>query len=161
MEMRRSLLTALLAVLIAGGCLERGANEERGLAEVAFQTDEGSISILCEVADDPGEREQGLMGRMSMPMDRGMLFVFDPPQQASFWMKDTYIPLDLVFVGANLSVIEVFECDPGAGLPDGELRMYTSPGPTAYAIELNKGFCSEHDVAKGASVEIMLPSADL
>jgi uncharacterized membrane protein (UPF0127 family) len=61
------------------------------------------------VADTPARREQGLMWVRSLPADRGMLFVFDAPQPASFWMKNTYVALDLLFVAPDGRIVRVAE----------------------------------------------------
>ena len=55
------------------------------------------VAISVEVADDPGERAQGLMGRRELPAGHGMLFIYETPRPASFWMRNTLIPLDLIF----------------------------------------------------------------
>lgn len=59
-----------------------------------------SIPVTVEIADDASERAQGLMGRRTLPPGHGMLFVYETPRPASFWMKDTLIPLDMLFFDA-------------------------------------------------------------
>lgn len=66
-------------------------------------------SFRVWIADTPARREQGLMWIRSLPPDRGMLFVFERPQPMSFWMKNTYVPLDLLFVAPDGRVIRVAE----------------------------------------------------
>jgi len=61
--------------------------------------DEKAVTVTVEIADDPEERQQGLMGREMLDPDSGMLFIFDEPQVLTFWMKDTLIPLDIIFFG--------------------------------------------------------------
>lgn len=65
---------------------------------VVFQTPDGPLEIQVELADDEAERAQGLMFRKSLEQGSGMLFVYDTPRAVSFWMRNTYIPLDLVFL---------------------------------------------------------------
>jgi uncharacterized protein DUF192 probably involved in sugar metabolism len=69
-------------------------------AEVYAATASGKHRFKVWIAADDASRQQGLMFVRRLPADRGMLFVFDGPQQAVFWMKDTYLPLDLVFIDA-------------------------------------------------------------
>ncbi|QIR84559.1 DUF192 domain-containing protein [Paracoccus sp. AK26] len=76
-----------------------------GAADVAcapdratFQTDGGPVSFQVELADDEAERAQGLMFRKSLPRGDGMLFIYDEPRAVSFWMRNTFIPLDLIFM---------------------------------------------------------------
>jgi uncharacterized membrane protein (UPF0127 family) len=66
-------------------------------------------SFRVWLADTPARREQGLMWIRSLPADRGMLFVFERPQPLSFWMKNTYVPLDLLFVAPDGRVIRIAE----------------------------------------------------
>lgn len=63
-----------------------------------FQTAQGAVAFQVELADDEAERAQGLMFRKSLAPGSGMLFIYDSPRTVSFWMLNTYIPLDLVFL---------------------------------------------------------------
>lgn len=65
---------------------------------VMFQTPAGPVSVSVEIADDEAERARGLMYRRDLPQGNGMLFIYDNPRAVSFWMRNTYIPLDLVFL---------------------------------------------------------------
>ncbi|NHF72259.1 DUF192 domain-containing protein [Paracoccus xiamenensis] len=64
-----------------------------------FPTAERAIRV--EIADDPAERAQGLMNRSSLAENSGMLFIFEEPREAAFWMKNTLIPLDMIFMDAK------------------------------------------------------------
>ncbi|WP_045389396.1 DUF192 domain-containing protein [Falsirhodobacter sp. alg1] len=66
--------------------------------QVEFRTPSGTVRFTVEVADDAAERARGLMNRESLPSSSGMLFVYEHPQAASFWMKNTLIPLDMIFM---------------------------------------------------------------
>ena len=90
---------AALAVLAAGG-----AAKAAGCAPDAaiLTTPQGrELRVTVEIADDAAERAQGLMNRKVLPSGQGMLFVYERPQPVSFWMKNTLIPLDILFFDAR------------------------------------------------------------
>ena len=106
------------------------------------ETATGERSFSIEIADDPDERSMGLMHRRILPADRGMLFVFDSAQPVSFWMKNTPLPLDLVFIGADGRVRAIKQ-----GEPFSEAAI--SPGvPVRYVLELNAGTARRLGIAK-------------
>ncbi|KYK30585.1 MAG: hypothetical protein AYK23_00920 [Candidatus Proteinoplasmatales archaeon SG8-5] len=108
-----------------------------------------TVEFQCELADTPAERAEGLMYVESMPQDEGMLFVFDNPLQVSFWMKNTLIPLDMIFIDSNGVVVNVEEADPEPGVPDAQLTRYSSDGPILYVLEINQGLAASYGIESG------------
>lgn len=109
-------------------------------------------TVTLEVADDAGERSQGLMNRESLAPDRGMVFVYPDADRRSFWMKNTLIPLDMVFVSSNGTVINVEHADvPPENSTD--YGTHTSDGPAQYVVEVNRGFANETGIGPGTQVE--------
>lgn len=94
-----------LAILWSGGAHAAECQPDR----VSVRGGWGQAAFTVEVADDPRERAQGLMFREDMPLSHGMLFVFDAPQKVSFWMKDTLIPLDMIFVESDGTISRIHE----------------------------------------------------
>ncbi len=117
---------------------------------------EPEISFRCEVADTYSERNQGLMYREELEPDRGMLFVFEEPRVVSFWMKNTLIPLDIIFMDANGTVLNVAEADPQPGVSDNDLIRYTSDGQAKYVLEINQGLSAANDIGPGTESSILI-----
>jgi len=92
---RAGLLAAALCVL------SQGASAACSEGVAALRWPDGSARFTVEIADDAAERAQGLMFRESLDPSAGMLFIYDRPQPAAFWMKNTLIPLDILFFDAS------------------------------------------------------------
>ena len=77
------------------------------LDTVEIRTSRGSAKFTVELAVSRAEQERGLMFRKSLAPDRGMLFPYNPPQRAAFWMKNTLIPLDIIYIAPNGRVLSI------------------------------------------------------
>lgn len=133
---------ALGMMLLAGAAL---ADCRDDLVELRWST--GQAQFRVEVADDPGERAQGLMRREHLASSAGMLFVYERPQMASFWMQNTLVPLDMVFVNEAGQVVKVHpNAVPGdeTPIPSGE--------PVRYVLEINGGLAARIGIAPGAEL---------
>ena len=73
------------------------------LSVVTFHADAVDVTVKVEVADNPATRATGLMGRDHLDPNAGMIFVFPSEEEHSFWMRNTYIPLDMIFVSASFA----------------------------------------------------------
>ena len=104
--------------------------------------------LIVEIANNPLALAKGLMGRTDMPSDHGMLFKFPSVTNASFWGKDTYIPLDIAFVNKDNKICSIKHIVPMS------TRMVHSGSDYAMAIEANQGFFKNHDIKEGHAVEI-------
>ncbi len=113
----------------------------------------GGRTFHLEVARTESERRRGLMGRSSLPEDRGMLFVFPASRRRSFWMKDCEIPLDVIFLDDRGRVINIHEMEPpDEGTPTEELEHYRSASPARFAVELRKGMAEKLGLSRGEKV---------
>ena len=92
-----------------------------------------------EIAATGVERQRGLMDRESLAENAGMLFVFPEERFLSFWMKNTLIPLDILYMDAEGTVIDIQTMLPEPGVPDSELMTYPSAAPARFALEINAG----------------------
>lgn len=107
------------------------------------ETDGGERAFKIEIADEQAERTAGLMYRNFLPDDQGMLFVFERTQQVGFWMKDTPLPLDLVFIDEGGRVAGIRE-----GKPLSEALI--TPGvPVRFVLELKKGTAARTGIEDG------------
>lgn len=115
---------------------------------LTIERDNGkTVKYNVELAVTPAQHAQGLMYRQSMPQDGGMLFLFPKLQVAQFWMKNTYIPLDMLFVLGNGRIAKI------AAQRRPEDTAITSSGvPVAAVIELNGGEASRQGIKAGDKV---------
>lgn len=114
--------------------------------------------FLLEVADTPLERQRGLMERSSLPDDHAMIFVYSSETVLQFWMFNTLISLDIVFVDGGLTVVDVQRMDPEPGVPSDRLTIYPSAVPARYAIEMNAGRAGACGIEEGDAVVLELGS---
>lgn len=95
-------------------------------------------TFAVEVADDDQERARGLMHRDALPADSGMLFLFDREEPQAFWMKNTRIPLDILYFDRNWTLVGWSLNTPPCSLGD-QCPNYPSQAPARYVLELNAG----------------------
>ena len=113
-----------------------------------------TLSVIdIEVADNNQRRARGLMYRKSLPADAGMLFVFDEEEIQGFWMKNTYIPLDMLFVNADNEIITIHTNT--APLKEWN---YASTRPALYVVEVNAGYCAQKQITEGDKIIFELSS---
>ena len=108
--------------------------------------------IALEVAATPEQRRTGMIGRPHLPLKRGMLFVFDPPEPATFWTKDINHPLDMVFVYKD----RVRKITPSAPPCETEICPIYGRGaePVQYVLELRSGAAKQLGIKRGSKVKI-------
>ena len=136
----------LSAALLAPAC-ERDKSVPPGeYGVVRMQV--GNQPFTLELAATDKARQHGLMHRQSLPDNRGMLFVFPDENDRSFWMRNTLIPLDIVYLDAAGKVVSIKQMKPldETGVP--------SDGPAKYAIEMNQGAAAKAGVKVGDVLNI-------
>jgi uncharacterized membrane protein (UPF0127 family) len=107
------------------------------------------VTFRCELARTPAEHERGLMFRKELAPDAGMIFVFDRPFVQTFWMKNTLIPLDMVFIGADRRIVGIVE--------NAEPETLTGRGvrePSQFVLEIGGGVAAKLGIRTGQRVEL-------
>lgn len=140
----RGVLPLLAALVLAAPALAEPACAP---GRVDIRWDGGGESFAVEVADDTAERAQGLMFRESLDPGAGMLFVYDAPRRVSFWMKNTLIPLDMVFADEVGRVTAVHSM----AQPLDETPIDGGEG-VQFVLEINGGLADRLGIAPGAEL---------
>jgi uncharacterized protein len=103
--------------------------------------------LTAELADTESKKERGLMFRQSLPENSGMLFIFDPPAQATFWMKNTRIPLSIAFIDNQGRILEIRSMK-----PFDETLIWSVSNAVASALEVNEGWFDRHRIQMGTRI---------
>ena len=117
---------------------------------LSVKTDKGVFVYTVEVADNSLSREIGLMNRPFMAADRGMIFKFDAEQVENFWMKDTYIPLDIIFMAHDGGVTRI-----AANAEPFSETIIPSGVPCFFVLELNGGASAKMDLKIGDKITLL------
>lgn len=128
-----------------GGARSARPRPAPGRAWVIF----GADTVVAEVARTPEERADGLMYRQELPDGTGMLFVFDDSQVRSFWMMNTYVALDIAFLDAALTVVDIQQMAPLSTDP------HESAVPAMFALEVRQGWFAERGITVGARAQVV------
>jgi uncharacterized protein len=136
-------LVLLLAIACTGGNPGTPASCPQDQGTVSFSKD---ARLDVQVAADDASRDKGLMGVTTLPDNHGMAFRWDAPTDATFWMKDTLIPLSIAFVGQDGRVVTIKEMTPCTGDP---CTTYAADAPYTMAIEANANWFEDHGITVG------------
>ncbi|WP_146345554.1 DUF192 domain-containing protein [Falsiphaeobacter marinintestinus] len=134
---------AALIVIFSGGQASAGCKPDSVDVRGPF----GQVSFQIELADTPKARSRGLMFRENMPRGAGMLFVYDKPQRATFWMKNTLIPLDMIFADQSGTVTHVHT----NAIPHDTTLIDGGRGVFA-VLEINAGLSESYGILPGAEL---------
>ncbi len=136
----------IFMLIVTASCTGRDSDAvvER---DVTFTGPGGEATIKAEVAAAPDKIKRGLMGRTSLAEHRGMLFELPREKRWSFWMHDTLIPLDMIFISKHRRVVGV--------VPDakpGDESSHQVDGLSLYVLEVNAGWAAAHGIERGVEV---------
>jgi uncharacterized membrane protein (UPF0127 family) len=145
---RRWILLAALASACRGAPAPSSPPDATNRLEVIIESANGrAYRVAAETARTPEERARGLMHRDRLPEDEGMLFFFETDEDHSFWMKDTLIPLDMIFIDQGMKVV---------GIVENAEPLSTAPrrggAPSRYTLEVIGGWSGKRGVAVGDRV---------
>lgn len=147
------IIASLAAVIFIGFNIYLFSDQTR-YADVKLNTWRGSFSVKAELATTMREQQRGLMYRNNLKVGEGMLFIFKRTQEITFWMKNTLIPLDMIFVGEDMEIKYIEEktppCEDSENCP-----LYSSKEPVRYVLEVPGGYSKLFGVKKGDTIEIM------
>jgi uncharacterized membrane protein (UPF0127 family) len=113
---------------------------------LTIRSTNGVHHFNVEVAATPEQQELGMMFRTSVAPDHGMIFPYEPPQEVAFWMKNTLVPLDIIYIRANGTIARIVNAEPLdlTALPSGE--------PVVLVLEIRGGRASELGIKEGDKV---------
>jgi uncharacterized protein len=124
-----------------------GPTRPAGQQTIEIASKSGVHSFAVEIADNEAEREKGLMYRRELPEGRGMLFDFHRDQEVSFWMQNTYIPLDMIFIRGDGQILRIAE-----NTEPLSTRLIPSGGPVRAVLEVIGGTARKLGIAPGDHV---------
>jgi len=127
-------------IVIFLGCIKTARVEVLGDERVSFNV---------EIADSFVKKRLGLMFRKGLEKDQGMLFVYQKPEGKSFWMKNTKIALDIIFISKDKKIVNIEQADPCSQKP---CRRYHSRGKVMYTLEINQGLSRQYGFKAGTAV---------
>ncbi|MCX8178580.1 MAG: DUF192 domain-containing protein [Candidatus Aenigmarchaeota archaeon] len=134
-------------LIFLSGCVEQ--NTEKVIEII---TQQGKIYLNVEVAETPEEMSKGLMFREKLDEDSGMIFVFKDEKQRNFWMKNTKIPLDMIFVFGNGTINEIkVDVQPCYQDP---CEIYPSRYPSRYVVEVKANYTQRKNIKVGDYINI-------
>jgi uncharacterized membrane protein (UPF0127 family) len=145
-------IAAIYFIFISGGKSPDNTEEEymfRKDGELTFLDSSGMVltKIDIQIARNEYDRELGLMFRKSMNENQGMLFIFPDERIRNFWMRNTEIPLDMIFINDSKTILNIAKNT----IPYSD-TSYSSAGPARYVLEVNGGFTEKHKINRGVKV---------
>ena len=160
---KNAFLSLLFAGALAVGCKDKSETQQQNISEPIIFTQEAEGYLVkpagdtiqhlqLEIADDDYQRETGLMYRESMEQDQGMLFIFENEEPRGFYMKNTNIPLDLIFLDSENKIVSMSK-----NARPGNMETIPSKVPAQYVLEVNAGLADQWNLTVGDSLILNRP----
>lgn len=133
---------------------------ESGTGEVVIQTAVSEVLVSVTAVADPASRARGLMGRLALSSEEGMLFVFEENGRRNFWMKNMLIPLDIIFISSEKKIVGIAKnvepCEERAVCPH-----ISSSVSAQYVLEVPAGFSDSHGLDIGNELRFEYPFSNI
>ncbi len=146
-------VAALVIFLAVSNLIKKNGSDSEYMFKkdgtLTFLNDSSQVKakIDIQIANTEFDRELGLMFRKSMKENQGMLFIFAEDTTQTFWMRNTFIPLDMVFINSQMVIVSISRNT--KTLSD---QTYTSKGPAQYVLEVNAGYCDKFNIHSGDKI---------
>jgi uncharacterized membrane protein (UPF0127 family) len=137
-------LVASLVLVSSFACRQESAGKDFNAVRIRASV------VQVEKALTEREKSMGLMFRTSLATNTGMIFQFDPPSTPSFYMKNTAIPLDILFISPDMKIVTIKRMEPFDAT-----TLHSPTAASAWALEVNAGWAERHGVREGDSVEFI------
>ena len=141
-------ILVIFLLIILASCT-RNINEN--FKQILIDNGKKIIKLNVEIADDNYKIEKGLMFRKNLDENTGMLFIFGNESYETFWMKNTLIPLDIIFIGKDLKIVSIENAVPCNQNP---CALYKSSKPVKYVLEVNAGFAMKNNIKPGDKIAL-------
>lgn len=141
--MHRRLTCLAFSLCCVAGAISVRAQENAAQSLPSIQLNAGIYNIKAEVAQTPQQRSTGLMFRPDMPINNGMLFVFEEPSVQCFWMRNTLLPLSVAFVADDGRVVNLDDMKPQTE------TSHCSTKPVRFVLEMNQGWFAKRGIKAG------------
>lgn len=138
------LLPSMLSLFVLASC---GPNK----LTISNLDGSKSVSLIVDVMDTPAKRDHGLMNRLKLDADKGMFFAFPEPSMLSFWMKNTNIPLEVMFFDATGAFVSASQMTPCKVDP---CQKYNAQAASQYALEVNPDFRKANEIGVGWTLDL-------
>ena len=143
MSNKKIILTFALSLLVLTSCAK--------YQDIYINNGAEEIKVKAEVADTQEKMERGLMFRERLGENKGMFFAFEHEGTYAFWMKNTLIPLDIIFISGDFKIVEIFHAEPCAEEP---CKSYQTTKYAKYVLEVNGNFTIRNGIDVGDEVII-------
>lgn len=158
--MKHAIIILLIGILSLTSCTITNNeldNIKNDSDNTKFTDDEPKIcfSEKCfevELATTHEERKTGLMNRETLPSNKGMLFIFDETKKHTFWMKNTTIPLDIIWLDEKMQVIHIQQAEPCNKIP---CKTYKPNTNALYVLEINKGLAEKNNIQEQSQAQLI------